>query len=404
MYGLSKEDREASWKKINDTRFFLDNHFCDIGGKTFAYSQFFKNSFINSDRYVSELQNRAWSLYHYAQLRNLTNVFVTLTLPSEYHRYKTAKNGKLVKNPKFIDDEFHTPKQASKELSKLMRKIVNDRSYSKIPSENRLYFRVTEPHKNGTPHIHISFFMPDENVENFVEMINRKFPKPQSKVETDVKSPVNYLMKYILKTLDDLRGNNQNITDLSLWYVLHGINRFYTSRTLISLDIYRVLGGRYNLLELTTMYKNKELTVYYDGETNKIVEILDSFGRIYNRKPINLSINSGYESMKVELKPILKSKEEISCYKIPCIIDDVDYTLNLDTNELIKDIVTPAYMGDLKLYDYFNSLDVEDDEITLLHYGITQNEMISRGFITDIDIQPLDDFNCNFDYYADIRY
>ncbi len=399
MYGLTKEDRKAGLKKIQDTRFFLDNNFCDIGGKTFAYSQFFKNSFVNSDRYVSELQNRSWSLYHYAQLRSLRNVFVTLTLPSEYHKYKTTKKGKLVKNPKFIDDEHHTPKQASKELSKLMRKIVNDRSYSNIPSENRLYFRVTEPHKNGTPHLHISFFIPDENVDKFIEMINRKFPQPQSKIETDIKSPVGYLMKYILKTLDDLRGNNNNITDLSLWYIHHGISRFYTSRTLISLDIYRILGGRYNLLELTTMYKNKELIVWLDGQTNKVVEIFDSFGRIYNRKPTNLSINSGYESMQVQSKPTLKKEEEIKSYKIPCIIDDVDYTLNLETNELIKDIVTPAYMGDLNLYDYFNSLDIEDDEITLVHYGITQNEMIDRGLLTDIDIQPLNDFNTNFEHY-----
>ena len=74
-------------------------------------------------------------------------------------------------------------------------------------------------------------------------------------------------MKYILKTLDDLRADNQKITDLTLWYILHGICRIYTSRTLISLDVYRVLGGRYSLNELSVMYKDKEISILLCPET-----------------------------------------------------------------------------------------------------------------------------------------
>ncbi len=387
MYGLYIEDKEYAMNKRRNQKNYLNNNYCEVGGKSLPYSAFFKNSFINADRYIAELQNRAWSLYDYAKLRNLSNVFVTLTLPSEYHPKRTTRKGKLVDNPNYIKDEEHNPKNGSKVLSKFMQQITNDRAYSKIPKDMRLYFRVTEPHKDGTPHLHISFFMPPENVDAFVAMVKRKFPSPQSDIETNVQNPVNYLMKYILKTLDDLRGNDENITDLTLWYIFHGINRFYTSRTLISLNVYRSVGGRYSLLELTRMYKDKELTVYYDPQNNKVMEVFDSFGQIYNRKPVNVTSNSGLPSMRLKPKMGLKSmmkKENI--YTIPSEYD-------LDSK-----IATPAYMGDLELYDYYNSLDIENEDTSLLHYGVTQNEMINRQLLTDMPLNNLDDFNIDFEH------
>ena len=274
MYGITAKSRKKALQKVDNTRLFLDNNFVEIGGEMMAYSQFFKNSFINADRYIAEINNRVNSLYIYANARDLKNIFLTLTLPSEFHRLKTLKNGKKVSNLKYggrkilttlkhpitkkkirlinpkENREKYFPKSASKELSKMFQKVLMDRVYKDINTYNRVYFRVTEPHKDGCPHLHISMFVPEDKIKPLAALINRKFPSPASKVEVNVKNPVSYLMKYILKTLDDLRADNQNITDLTLWYILHGICRIYTSRTLISLDIYRVLGGRYSLNEL----------------------------------------------------------------------------------------------------------------------------------------------------------
>jgi len=58
-----------------------------------------------------------------------------------------------------------------------------------------------------------------ENVEKFVEMIERKFPQPQSQIELNVNDPVSCLMKYVLKTLDDMRYGEDAISELSLWYI-----------------------------------------------------------------------------------------------------------------------------------------------------------------------------------------
>ena len=101
MFGITSKSRKLALNKVDNVRLFMDNNFIEIGGKTFAYSQFCKNSYINSNRYIAEINNRVNSLFNYARARNLKNVFITLTLPSEYHRLKTLKSGKKVTNKKY---------------------------------------------------------------------------------------------------------------------------------------------------------------------------------------------------------------------------------------------------------------------------------------------------------------
>lgn len=295
MYGLTDDMRQLAIDKINRQKKYLSENGVDIMGQQYRLIDFFKNSFINSDRYIAEVNNRVSSLYRYALKRKLKNVFLTITLPSEYHPKKTIfKNGKKVKvidNPKYIDDEQHKPRAAAKELSKIFKRLQDLRAYRNISTEDKVYFRVYEPHKDGTPHLHASIFLPDYAIEPFVAAVQawaykNGLNRAQIKIETDIKNPVAYLMKYILKTFDDLRQDKENITDLTLWYIVHGICRFYTSRTLISLEIYKKFRGAFDLLEVTEMYKNREFTVLLDSATKKPMMIHDGNYVIYSRKPV----------------------------------------------------------------------------------------------------------------------
>ncbi|MDD3462460.1 MAG: replication endonuclease [Sulfurospirillaceae bacterium] len=383
MYGINSRKRRIALKKVQNTRLFLDNNFVTYDDVTFPLSQFFKNSFVNSDRYIAEIQNRVKSIYNYATGRNLVNVFVTLTLPSEYHPKKTSKNGKLYNNPKY-NPEFN-PRIGSKQLSKYMQKIVNSWIYRKIPKEDRCYFRVVEPHKDGTPHIHVSFFIPDEFVEDFVKTVSRLFPAPQSSIEKNIQNPVAYLMKYILKTLDDLRFGG-DISDLTLWYIFHGICRIYTSRTLISLDVYRVLGGKYSLNELSIMYKEKRLTVYTCPLTNKVISIFDDFGQIWQKKRHRTDYNqssSGHFCIRKKTN------------SIPLIIDGHEFELRGDKIfDLENSVFVPSRAKDLQLYEYYLNLDIENEDLDLKHFALVQNECILRGLV-DGEIQSVDNFNTN---------
>lgn len=437
MYGMTKETRRLTLQKIRNTKFYLDNNFVKFGDEEMPFSSFFKNAFINSHRYISELQNRVWSIYNYSQARDLVPLFFTLSAPTEHHPKKQIFKdhrftGKVVRNHKYNPE--NTPRITAKYLSKCLRKITNDRSWRKIPKADKSYFRVFEPHQDGTPHVHVMFFLPKEYYFQFVCNIHDKFPSPQGEIVVNVESPVHYLMKYIYKTLDDLRYGEDKISDLTLWYVHHGICRIYTSRTLISLDVYRVLGGRYSLNELTLMYKEKRLTIYVDPGTNKPTQIFDEFGQIWTKKiPIDINYNHMHQeeraitsnrprplavpitlnlpslvspyllNKKYIFKEFLRSQEhrqlkqkfKVSSY--PVTYDDTLKYQCVNGNLYPEDEIVkiPSRMNNYALFEYYKTLDIEN--VNFQHFGLTKNECIKRGLIDDVPA-PLDSYGVDFDY------
>ena len=453
-YGLNTYQIDKANKKLEFNKEFMRSNGIQLDDKMVPYSDFVSNSYMNSDRYVAELQHRAWSVFDYAKEKDLKNIFITLTLPSKWHQMKT-KRGKLIFNKKFggrkhiyvhttlknkykffnakviqnipyIEPELdflttvdkYTPRNASKELSLMLRKLFNERSYRSIDKDDRCYFRVTEPHKDGTPHVHMSLFVPADKVEGIVKSVNRLFPAPLSKIETEIDSPVSYLMKYVLKTLDDLRDDSEKITNLTLWYLYHGISRFYTSRTFMSLDVYRKLNGMYTLIDLTKSYLNEDINVYIDTTTKKVVLIENEYGTLYTPKPVNWydklcdsnleNLECQYNSLGSRVdgtrpqsyyKPIekpVKIKSSISVF-----VDGQEFIIHhhaferfqlenrvlMRQNKPIKSLKTIMIkssklardMNDLELYTYFQSLDIETCDLP--HYGHVRNLLIERSLM-----------------------
>lgn len=414
MYGLNEYERNKAIEKINSVKLFLQSNGIEINGKNIPFANFFKNSFVNPDRYIAEINHRVYSLFEYAQEKGLSNVFCTLTAPTEYHPTRTLKNGKSVVNSKYggrpvlfirkhpltgkkimifnpeSNRDLYKPREASKVISKMMQRIVNDRVYRSIALDSRVYFRVTEPHKDGCPHVHVSFFIPDEYVDAFKSLILRFFPEPRAKVEINVENPVSYLMKYILKTLDDLRGNDNNLTDLSLWYVYHGISRIYTSRTFVSLDIYRCLGGRYNLTELSNKYNDGLVSVIVDKLTKKVECIYDENYMIYSRKVVKVDVASKKSYEKVPTEWTQKTKNDF----IPLVIDDKNL-LYKDGKIFEPASKSPLYMKNYELYHHFLEIDKNIDTVNLHHYGLVKNELINRGMLIG-ETLPIDSYNGSF--------
>lgn len=477
MFGLTKKNKIEVLNKIEKQKDFLYSHYIEVAGQKVQLASFFKNTFINSDRYIAELQHRVWSLVEYAQDRELVNIFLTLTLPSEYHPMKTLRNGKVVKNPKFAHhdinifdiytkqrptsydkkifkyyktlkrimftgkvetisllEEDYTPSKGSKLLTEMFAKIRKDRSFQDLDKDERVYFRVTEPHKDGTPHLHISLWLPKQNVLKFIQAVHRFYPAPladiastyiptdynlyekvyrkwdkdtyrfkwydgykihendTSYIKLQIEDSVAYLMKYIYKTLDDLR-EGKGITEITMWYIMHGICRFYTSRTLISLNVYRPLCGKLSLLELTQHYQDDTVTVYLDPETKqpKIIQYDDFI--LWNKKDFELK---QYDR---------DDKKEPSTSRIRTVDIEIDgedfymmrggsklYSRPVDTDMLDEDYITPVTrMKAVQFYNYYNSLDINDPTLNIHHYGHVQNTMIDRGLI-ECEIMPLNEY------------
>ncbi|NQY19799.1 MAG: replication endonuclease [Campylobacteraceae bacterium] len=391
MYGLTKFTREIAIDKVNFQKRFLENNFILFGTTSVALSTFVKNAYINSNRYIAEVNHRVWSLYHYANNKGLKNIFGTITVPSVYHK----KISNRYYNSNFINDINHTPKAGAIELSRMFKRLLDLRVLRDINKEDKCHFRVYEPHKDGTPHLHFSMFVPENKVEEIVDRFKKyfklKYKNLQVKFETNINNPVSYLMKYILKTFDDLRKADAKLSDLSLWYIKHSITRFYTSRTLISLDVYRCLNGRYDLLELTQMYKNRELIVYLDTDTNKIASIEDHIGIIYTKKHVticDMKTNATFK-LKYEKRKSLKS---------PIInIEGIEY-ISVDGILKVFDPIIPVKkMSSMNLYQHYLDINEDIENYNLHHYGLVKNEMISRELIVGEEVL-VSEYNLGFDF------
>lgn len=218
---------------------------------------------------------------------------MTLTLPSEFHKMKMDKKTKtLIPNPKY---NHVTPKEAVKHLTKMFSRLRHDRSLKELTKDERIYFRVNEPHKNGTPHTHILLFVPKSSINRVVTAFKRLFDNKTNDIQTDIKNATSYVMKYINKTLPLSKKENLSTKEkyLNAWYCKHRIVRFNCSKTLAPLSLYRLLHEKFNLKELTSLVKKKSLAIYVlQTNRNKIMEIFFGDELIYQRSE-NYTLKNG---------------------------------------------------------------------------------------------------------------
>lgn len=286
IYGLTQNDYEDVLEKIKKQNCFLEyNYIYDkISSSHIPLKDLVISANHNPNRYHALIQNRINTLTNEAKENNLFPIFMTLTLPSEFHKMKMDKKTKtLIPNPKY---NHVTPKEAVKHLTKMFSRLRHDRSLKELSKDERIYFRVNEPHKNGTPHTHILLFVPKSSINRVVTAFKRLFDNRTNDIQTDIKNATSYIMKYINKTLPLSKKENLSTKEkyLNAWYCKHRIVRFNCSKTLAPLSLYRLLHEKFNLKELTTLVKKKSLAIFVlQTNRNKIMEIFFGDELIYQR-------------------------------------------------------------------------------------------------------------------------
>jgi hypothetical protein len=289
-YGLTKNDLEVVREKLRLQNNFLEYSYItnDHTGQSFSLKDCIVSSNHNPQRYYGEIQNRINTLEREANEAGLTPVFLTMTLPSEFHEMKQS-NGKLVPNPKYNGT---TPKDAVKILTKQFAKLRQDRSLKELTKAQRMYYRVNEPHKDGTPHTHILLFIPKDRIDRVEVAFNRLFLQVGNKYEKNIKSASSYIMKYINKTLpmskEQISESDQYI---NAWYVKHRVNRFCSSRSMAPMYLYRLLSHRFSLYGLTQVRKGDSLQVLARLEDDKIMEIWDGEELLFMRSE-NITVHT----------------------------------------------------------------------------------------------------------------
>ena len=377
MYGITKQDRIYLSDRLKGQKKYLDEHFIGFDdGASVPLSSFYFSSWHNPARYIAELNNRVSSLEMYAKERGLEPIFCVFTLPSSYHRKRVInlKNGgfRLVRNDNFVDDDAHSVSFGADKLQKIIRGLMNSVVMREISAEDRCYITTKEPHKDGTCHINLLLFVPKDFKDRVIAAIQRRFISDENRIETEINNATGYIMKYIFKTLDDLRDNPSidGLSDISFWYLKHKIRRVTMSKTFISLEIYRKLNGRIGLIELTKNYNSGLISVLCDIQSKKPILICDNeLGDLWVKQS-KIKINPCGKIQSHELKSIQ------SFYNSG--IKPVYY----DPYKIFRTAWKDMSDERLKLYwrDNYNQM-LQSDINGIVDYALLENEMIERGFL-----------------------
>jgi len=283
-YGLTQDQYDLTEKKLKiQSRFLSVSVLYDkFSGNTIPLRDLIISPNHSPHRYYAEIQNRVNTLTEEAHRKDLVPVFMTITLPSEFHPFKLVDK-QLVENPKY---DGTPPREAVKALTQRFARLRNDRSLRDIPKDQRIYFRVNEPHQSGTPHTHILYYVPQDRVDRLIKAFKRLFPQKGNDIQTGLRNAAAYVMKYINKTLPKSKSKKLSRKDryLNAWYSHHRVTRFSSSRTLAPLYLYRLLYGRYSLRALTRMVNEHRLRVFRPvDDLDTIAEIFDGDDLIYMR-------------------------------------------------------------------------------------------------------------------------
>ncbi len=208
----------------------------------FTLAQLSARSISNAANKRAELMTRISGFEHVAVEAGHKGIFLTITCPSKYHRWRTVGGSKATRNPRY--DPSLKPDVSNRYLGKVWSRI---RAALKRKGIEVYGVRVSEPQHDGTPHWHFLIFMPLGQLKPFKEIV-RHYALDDSPYEpganlhrVDFKyidatkgTAAGYIAKYISKNIDghgvdkDLYGNDAKISAerVDAWASTWGIRQF----------------------------------------------------------------------------------------------------------------------------------------------------------------------------------
>ncbi|WP_267523534.1 hypothetical protein [Campylobacter sp. MG1] len=185
-------------------------------------------------------------------------IFITITLDGCYRRmlkgdYKEFNETRLNNEiPKYLRYKYDLKKPLNiKDCYNILNyqhKKMRDRYLNKYKNICHDFIKVPEPHKNGVPHLHCLWFVPnDENLIKYLRKIFKECcPAPQNHTQkglskeqilkgdtqgfqTNINDTCAYITKYIFKTFRNIHNKDYKINKLHAWYINYKIRRFTRS-------------------------------------------------------------------------------------------------------------------------------------------------------------------------------
>ncbi|MFY9090316.1 hypothetical protein [Arcobacter aquimarinus] len=253
QHSIEKEQKQKS---------YLEHHkFVNLSKKEILSINYdFEKKYKEYSRITEQ---RALTIQELAKRKEFCSVFITLTLPSQFHPFRsvaTLKGRLYVEDNK--DFQFSSIKEAVsygyKELNNIYQTF-----YKRVKNyvKNDLYYiKAVENHSTMIPHLHLVLYFPFEYLDS-VKAVFKRIVEHFKLDRTDLeevafKDNVNYASEYLLKyIIKDLN----NGSDIFKARVLDGWKRFHKIRVLTS-----------SLLPLNVMVYKKIYNSVSFIEKNKI--------------------------------------------------------------------------------------------------------------------------------------
>ena len=254
---------EHSFEKENKQKNFLKyNQFLNINtGKKLNLDYDFEKKY---KEYSKITEQRAYTIQELAKRKGFCSVFITLTLPSAYHPFKSIQTPKgrlyVEENQDF---QFFSLKEAIEYGYKKLNTIYQT-FYKRLKNyvKNDLYYiKAIENHITMIPHCHLVLYFPVDcldYVKNLFKKVVKEFELDRVDFEeVSFKDNINFASKYLLKyIIKDLN----NGSDIYKARVLDGWKRYHKIRVLTS-----------SLLPLNVMIYKKIYSSVSFIEKNKII-------------------------------------------------------------------------------------------------------------------------------------
>jgi hypothetical protein len=292
---LKKEQKQQNY--INK----LQEQHNNLTGQTYKMSYNLKQKQMQN---VREKQQVIYSLVAQSKQKNLVPLFLTWTIPSEYHpliiNHKTKKI--IKKNPKF---KFKNIDKAIKPGYELLKKTFREfyKQIKKIDKEI-LYFKIYEPHKTLVCHLHCLLFVSPDKFDRIKKVFkqtikNNKLQRvdfDETLLVDNIRNPQAYAMKYLFKTT--LAEDDFKARWLDGWRRKYQIRLLETTRLPMSLEVYRSLY--YSLdendkkeVDKIINYKCTKYDNFYEyfmDNTDIDIQIVNEQNNLISHKQINQGV------------------------------------------------------------------------------------------------------------------
>lgn len=249
-YSKKLKNNSSLYAELQDNIKFYINHSIlkENKQKSYLKNTSFLNKksgeFLNIDydfekkykEYSKISEQRALTIQELAKRKEFCSVFITLTLPSKYHPFKSISTPKgrlyVEENKEFA---FSSIKEAIscgyKELNSIYQ--IFYKRVKNYVKDDLYYVKAIENHQTTIPHLHLVLYFPFEHFEmvktTFGRVIEHFELNRIDFEEVSFKENINYASKYLLKyIIKDLN----NSTDILKARILDGWKRYHKIRVL----------------------------------------------------------------------------------------------------------------------------------------------------------------------------